>query len=270
VLFDSSVDLPPGSQLLQDLCSATALTRLCFDDVTYQGEPDLAAVLLALPNLECFGLRNSGQMGHIQVQQSPQQQLLQSSGAIGEQHGHEPSQQLWSAHGDPGDGLKTFTDSSMEFICKLTQLGLLELGSLQGVTAADLADLVEMQDLQGLNLEDLTCDISLSAVPAFSQLTALTGLTLSWASDAPRFEFDPSILAHMTQLEWLELQTCIPAPGTAGAAELPSRLSQLPKLKGLSLDCIEGLREWPAKVFSCLTSSSVLESLTFAALLLDW
>jgi len=52
VLKNSSVDLRPGSQLLQDLCSATALTRLSFDGVTYLGEPDLAAVLLALPHLQ--------------------------------------------------------------------------------------------------------------------------------------------------------------------------------------------------------------------------
>jgi len=56
-LFNCSLDLRPGSQLLQDLCSATALTSLDLRYATYQGDPDLAAVLLALPSLQEFSLR---------------------------------------------------------------------------------------------------------------------------------------------------------------------------------------------------------------------
>jgi len=268
-LRDSSVDLRQGSQLLQDLCAATALTKLCFFDIKFQGEPDLAAVLSALPNLECFGLRNLGLVGHITVlQQSPQQQLLQSSTGSEEQDGHEPSQQLWSSFGDPLNSHRCFTDSGMQFCCQLTKLQSLELGSLQGVTAAGLAGLADLPGLDVLTLEELTCDISLSAAPAFSQLTALRSLTVSWVWDT-RCKFDPSILAHMTQLQWLQLRSCTTTRGKAGAAELVSRLSQLPDLRGLALEGIEGSQEWPPEAFSCLTSSSVLESLTFRVQL-DW
>jgi len=268
---DSSVDMRQGSQLLQDLCAAKALTMLCFFDITFQGEPDLTGVLLALPNLKWFGLRNlvEGQTGIRVVQQSPQQQLLQSSTACEEQDSNAPSLQLLSVHGDPQDGVRCFTDSSMEFICKLTKLQCLELGSLQGVTAAGLAGLADLPGLDILTLGDLTCDISLSAVPAFSQVTALRLLTLSWVWDA-RHEFDPSILAHMTQLKWLELGSCTPARGTAGAAELLSRLSQLPQLKRLALEWVEGLQDCPPEAFSCLTSSSALDSLIFCTWLPDW
>jgi len=270
-LHDSSVDMRKGSQLLPDLCAATALTRLCLFDMTFQGEPDLGAVLLALPNLKWFGLRNLILVGHIKVvQQSPQQQLLQSSTACEYQDSHEPSQQLLSVHGDPQDGYRCFTDSGMQLVCKLTKLECLELGSLRYVTAAGLAGLADLPGLSVLTLEDLTCDISLSAVPAFSQLTALTWLVLSWASDAPEFEFDPSILAHMTQLGWLYLQACTPARGTAGAADLLYGLSQLLQLNHLSLKWVEGLQECPPEAFSCLTSSSALDSLTFCTWLPDW
>jgi len=44
VLEDISVDLRPGSQLLQDLCAATALEHLHLDKVVFQSEPDLVAV----------------------------------------------------------------------------------------------------------------------------------------------------------------------------------------------------------------------------------
>jgi len=54
--------------------------------LTFQGEPDLAAALLALPNLKRFGLSNPEWYGYSKVQQSPQQQLLQSSTASEEQH----------------------------------------------------------------------------------------------------------------------------------------------------------------------------------------
>jgi len=202
-LYESSVDLRPCSQLLRDLCAATALTRLYFLDITFHGEPDLAAVLSALPNLGCFSQRNFA--GYIKVQQGPQEQLLQSGTTSGQQDSHAPSQQLWSAHGDPLDGYRCFTDSGMQFFCKLTKLQRQELGSLQGVTAAGLAGLADLQQLEDLSLEDLTCDISLSAVPAFSQLTALTGVMSSWQWETPHCEFDASVLAHMTQLRSLEL-----------------------------------------------------------------
>jgi len=47
VLKDISVDLRPGSQLLQDLSAAAALEHLQLDDVVFQGEPDRVAVLLS-------------------------------------------------------------------------------------------------------------------------------------------------------------------------------------------------------------------------------
>jgi len=262
VLSNSSVDLRPGSQLLQDLCSAAALTSLHLHDGTYQGEPDLAAVLLALPNLQELCLLSECHEQYFQVQDSSQHastaSLLQDSPA--------PSLQLWSAHGDPADGLKTFTDNGMQFMCTLTKLRLLALSSTQGVTAAGLAGLHKLRGLENLTLWDLTCDISLSAVPAFSQLTALTALALYWEPDTPHCEFEPSVLAHTTQLERLSLASCIPARRTVGAAaELLSRLSQMPQLRALDFRCITGLEQCPPEAFSSLTSSSMLESLLWDA-----
>jgi len=280
VLFNSSVDLRPGSQLLQDLCSATALTRLSFSDFTYQGEPDLAALLLALPNLQELRLLDMSSGRFFQVQDSSsnsitlrqQQQQPHASTSSEVQGSPEPSQQLWSAHGDPTDGYRCFTDSGMEFICKLTKLQLLELSSLQGATAAGLAGLVKLQDLQRLNLKDLIYEISLSDVPTFSQMTHLTKLSLHWVWDAPGpcREFDPSFLAHMTQLEDLAILCCAPARGAAGAAELLSRLSQLPQLRRLDLEYVIGLEQCPLEAFSALTASSVLESLAWLPWMLYW
>jgi len=203
-------------------------------------------VLLALPNLQNLCLLSMGRAQDINVQDS-----------------HAPSQQLWSADGDPTAGYRCFTDSGMQFICKLTKLVGVELSSLQGVTAAGLAGLINLQGLESLALGDLTCDITLSAVPAFSRLTALTELSLSWVWKTPHCEFDPAILAHMTQLKFLQLIKCTPARGTAGAAELLSRLSQLPKLWYLDLKDVQGLEQCSAEAFSALTSSSMLGSLTW-------
>jgi len=263
VLQNCDVDLRPGSQLLQDLCSATALTTLCFGDVTYQGEPDLAAVLLALPNLKWFGLCNLGEVGYIKVQQSPQEQLLLHTRMASEdQDSYAPSLQLWSAHGHPTDGCRCFTDSGMQTICMLTKLQLLDLSTLQGVTAAGLARLADLTGLNHLLLEDLTCDIN-SPVPAFSQLTDLTWLALSWVKDTTHREFDPYILAHMTQLKALRINDGTPARGQPGAAELLSGLSQLPELRTLFLCCIGALQQCPPEAMSSMTSSGLLESLTW-------
>jgi len=135
--------------------------------------------------------------------------------------------------------------------------------ALQGATTAGLAGLHNLRELKSLTLWDLTCDISLSALPTFSQLTALTAFVLSWVWDTPHCEFDPSILAHMAQLEWLALVRCTPARGAAGAAELLSRLSQLHELRRLDLTFVQGLEKCPLEVFSSLTLSSMLEKLTW-------
>jgi len=254
-------DLRPGSQLLEDLCAATALTCLNLWDVTFQGEPDLAAVLLALPNLREFFMEQEYdiQVESAHLHQQQHQLLLHTNIASEMQVSHAPPQQLLSALGDPLDGYKTFIDSGMHCICKLTKLRGLELGSLQGVTTAGLAGLHNLQLLRRLTLQDLTCDVSLSAATAFSQLTRLTGLALHWAEPS-HCEFDPSVLAHTTKLQQLEL-SAIPACGTVGAAELLFRLSQLPELRELELECVEGLQECSPEALSSLTSSSALERL---------
>jgi len=56
VLEDSIVNLRPNSQLVLDLSAATGLTTLMLNGVTFQGRPDLAGVLSALPNLRCLPL----------------------------------------------------------------------------------------------------------------------------------------------------------------------------------------------------------------------
>jgi len=263
ILDNSSVDLRPGSQLLRDFCSARALTRLVFLDVTLSGEPDLAAVLLALPNLQVFCLSSTLHQQYLKVQQSPlqQQQQLHDSTVSDVQDSHEPSQQLWSAHGDTQDGGKCFTDSGMQVLFSLTQLVELQLCSLQGVSTACLEGLHHMRRLEVLSLMDLTCEVGLDAVPAFSQLTALTALVLCWMHDTPAGGFEPSALVHMTQLQGLRLIACTPARGKAGAAELLSRLSQMPKLQELVLEGIAGLEECPPEAFHALTSSSMLKKL---------
>jgi len=265
-LRNCSVDLRPGSQLLSDLCSATALTTLYFRDITYQGEPDLAAVLSALPNLQELWLFNRDHQHSMKVQDSPQQQQQQqqchASTPSNLQHSREPTQQLLSAHGDRLDGYRCFSDSGMQFICKLTQLQRIELGSLQGVTAAGFSGLPNLRGLNCLGLANVTCDISLSAVPAFSQLTHLTAFALCRVWNSPNRVFDPEILLYMTQLRRLGLVFCTPAGGAAGAAELLYRLSQMPELRVLHL-CVQSLEQCSAEAFSALTSSSLLEKLSW-------
>jgi len=207
------------------------------------------------------------------VQDRPQQhqQLLLHRNPAGEvQDSAKPSQQLWSAHGDPADGHRCFTDSGMQIMCKLTKLQYLELGSLQGVTTAGLAGFHKLRQLKSLTLWQLACDISLSARPTFSQLTALTTFVLSWVHDPPYCEFDPSILAHMAQLEDVAILSCTQAHGAAGVAELLSRLSQLPQLRMLEIRDIEGLEQCPPEAFSSLTSSNKMESLAWGSFTPLW
>jgi len=147
-------------------------------------------------------------------------------------------------------------------VCKLTQLHSLGLHSMGYVTAAGLASLHNLPALKRLVLEDLHSGISASVVHAFTQLTALTCLKLVWKS-APN-AFDPSVLAHMTQLEELHLYSFDPAGGASGASELLARLAQLPKLQVLNLGHVAWLSQCPPAAFSFLTSSSVLMSLTWS------
>jgi len=163
-------------------------------------------------------------------------------------------QQLWCT---------CIADESMQYVCKLTQLQSLELHSMAKVTTAGLAGLHNLTALKRLGLEELRCEISTSAVPAFTQLTALTCLNLGWDVCFPSIKFDPSVLAHMTWLEELHLRNPKPAGGAAGAGELLARLSQLTKLQVLHVAYINSLLQCPPAAFSSLTSSSVLKSFTW-------
>jgi len=176
---------------------------------------------------------------------------------------------FWS---NPHHRCTHIADEVVQFVCKLTKLQSLELHNKENVTAAGLADLHNLPALKRLGLEYLSCDISASAVPALTQLTALTCLKLSWASYIVHSEFDPSILAHMTQLEELHLRQFRPAGGAAGVAELLARLAQLTKLQVLHLAYVISLLQCPPVAFSSLTSSSVLRSLTWSdhGYVTDW
>jgi len=224
----SSVDLRPGSQLLHNLCAATTLTRLKFYEVTSQGEADLAALLLALPKLLHLSLR-----------------FMHSS--------------------DQADSFTHFSDEGMQSVCNLTELRTLCLHSMRDVTAAGLVGLQDLQGLEELVLGDLTCEVSLSTVPAFAQLSALTRLDLSWAGDTAHGEFDPSVLAYMTQLKDLTLWRYTPAHGAAGAAELLRWLAHMTRLEELHLYIahIDSLTQCPPALFSNVTASSMLKSLTW-------
>jgi len=263
-LFQCSVDLSTGSQLLRDLSAATALKRLNFSEVMFHGEPDLASVLMALPGLQYLRLVHAS----IQVQDTTQQPNSSTASALasGEQDSHARPQPLWSAQHTTHRGHLYFTNSGIEFICRLTKLQGLELHSLKGVTAEGLASL---QNLHLLGLDRLvlgghSCDITFDAVPALSQLTALTRFGLYGEREDPPRRFDPAILGCMTQLQCLELCYHNPHRGAAGAAELLSRLAQLPKLKHLTLVKVHGLDGCRPEALSSLTSSSMLQCLTWA------
>jgi len=152
-------------------------------------------------------------------------------------------------------------------VCKLTQLQSLEMHDMVYITAAGLAGLKNLPALKLLGLEDLGCEISASAVPAFTQLTALTCLKLAWETWSPPNAFHPSVLAHMTQLEELHLRDPKPAGGASGAAGLLARLAQLTKLQVLQLAYVGSLLQCPPAAFSSLTSSRLLRSLTWKD---DW
>jgi len=260
VLEYVSVDLRPCSQLLQDLCAATALEHLHLDGVEFQGEPDLWTVLLSLPALKSVHLACITE--ELDSPRTPQQQSHAST-ATAVQDSQAVSHSLfWSNPG--GSEYMCFTDEGMQFMCKLTKLQSLELRSMAHVTAAGLAGLHNLPALKRLGLEDLSCEISASAVPALTQLTALTCLKLVWISSPPRDDFTPSVLAHMTQLEQLELNRPHPAGGSSGAAELLVRLAQLTELQVLHLAHVNSLLQCPHAAFSSLTSSSVLRSLTWS------
>jgi len=257
VLVDMSVDLRPGSQLLQDLSAATALEHLHLDGILFQGEAGLSSLLLSLPALTSICLAYMVEFN------SPNQQQQQSHAtATAAQDSQVITHSFfWS---NPG-GFKSLciTDVGMQLVCSLTQLQSLELHNMEEVTAEGLASLHDLPALKRLGLKYLRCEISASAVPAFTQLTALTCLKLAWVICVPPVEFDPAVLAHMTQLEELQLYNADPAGGASGAAELLARLAELPKLEVLHLTYVSCLLQCPLAAFSSLTSSSVLRSLTW-------
>jgi len=245
----SSVDLRPGSQLLQDLSAATTLTRLELQVVTFQGEPDLAALLLALPNLLHLSFVY---LNKVQASSQPLASPAQRS--------HAGLTSLWSGSSGQGDSCECFSDEGMQLLCSLTQLKALCLHSMRDVTAAGLVGLQSLQGLEVLVLGDLTCEISLSTVPAFSQLSALTHLNLKWVEDTAQGEFDPSVLAYMTQFKDLNLWDWTPSNGAAGAAELLSWLALMP-LERLILAGVDSLEQCPPELISNLSASSVLRTL---------
>jgi len=148
-------------------------------------------------------------------------------------------------------------------VCKLTQLHSLELHHMLDVTVAGLAGLHNLPALKRLVLGDFSCGVSANAVPALTQLTALTCLKVACQSHMTRCELDPSVLAHMMQLEELDLYMVYPAGGASGAAELLATLAQLTKLGVLHLAYTACLLQCPPAAFSSLSASSVLRSLAW-------
>jgi len=256
-LNGSKVDVRPGSQLLQDLCAATALQQLWIKRVEFHGEPDLVAVLSALPALQHIHLADS----QVVDSWSPEQQQQQQQQNFHARHA-PAMQHFWSSTGIESERCRSLTDSGVQFMCTITQLQSLELYNLEGVTAAGLAGLHNLPDLKSLVLQGLACDVSLSAVPAFSRLTALSSLMLHLQCSFPGPLFDPAILAHTTQLKKLSLWSFTPARGAAGAAELLVRLGHLTKLQDLNLQLVYGLSGCPPSEFSSLTASSELRRLS--------
>jgi len=261
VLNGSKVDLRPGSQLLQDLCAATALQQLWLDCVSFQGEPDLVAVVSALPALCHIHLADSQLLDGWNPEQQQQEQ---------QQNSHARNlpamQDFWSSTGTAFDWCRSLTDAGVRFLCSITQLQSLEVHNLEGITAAGLATLHNLPALKSLRLCGLACDISLSAVPAFSRLTSLSSLMLHWKRSVGIPLFDPAILAYTTQLEELSLSNCTPAGGAAGAAELLVRLGHMTKLQDLKLQFVQYLEQRTPSEFSSLTASSVLRRLSWEAL----
>jgi len=262
VLENTSVDLRPGSQLLLDLSTATALEHLHLDSVTFQGKPHLMAVLNNMPDLQYIRL------GSIKVLGSPQLQLQShASTATAVQDSQAVTHSLLRLEpGVPQHWYQRITHEGMQCLCKLTKLQSLELHSMASVTAAGLAGLQNLPALKCLGLNDIRCVISATRVPAFTQLTALTCLKLAWGICFSPIKFGPSVLAHMAQLEELVLYQPHPAGGAAGASELLARLAQLPKLQVLRLVYFHDLLQCPPAAFSSLTSSSMLRSLTWKVL----
>jgi len=253
------VDLRPGSQLVQDLCAATALTTLSLNYVVFEGYPDLAAVLARLPVIQDLCLLDT-RVG------SALSETLHASTALSLQDSPPSPEQVWLAQKVGDHKPASFTDAGMQLLCTLTSMRELELQSMEAVTAAGLAALQNLRELNSLELDDLACDFSLTAVPALSKLTALTSMQLSWLDREGHYadhEFDSLVLTHVTQLKDLGLYCCTAPRGAAGAAELLSRLSQMPVLETLQLIHVRGLNKVPPAAFSQLASSSALRSLTW-------
>lgn len=221
----------------------------------FEGEFDVIAVLMRLPVLQDLSLSDL----------KADSETLHASTTSVLQYSPASPQQLWSAQDDwTGYSRRRLTDAGMQLLCTLTSVRALHLGSVQDVTAAGLAALQDQPELNSMELEDLTCDFTLSDVPALSKLTALTRMQLCWVLDNHGAEFDPMVLTHMMHLKELGLDCCTAAGGAAGAAELLSRLSQLPALEALQLGHVHGLNEVPPVAFSQLVSSSALRSFNWS------
>lgn len=186
VIHDSAVELAPGSQLFNDLTAATQLTALAFRNVVFKDEPDFLALFGALPDLQQLELEQ------LQVAGS----LLQDTSA-----------RLLSAHENPHNRCKRFTDSSMKLISQYTKLSHLALHTVRDVTSAGIETLCSsMPALTEVLLSGVTCTIDSSTVTSISTWTSLKSLCLTFVDYGADLDLD--VLASMTQLSTLALQVC--------------------------------------------------------------
>lgn len=124
---------------------------------------------------------------------------------------------------------------------QLTNLTHLRLGSGAFTSAAALQHISCLQQLQELTIEAPDCNLSTTATPGFSLLTALTSLRMGPSSGA----LEPDLLGRCTQLCHLSIHGCAVEPAFGDLQALLAAIGALQQLETLHFN---HLRQywWPA------------------------
>lgn len=261
-LHGASLD-PISCQWLHKLITLPGLVRLNLHNITLTVEPDMCAVLIALPQLEQLSLRKLRKpdptqplcLAYTVPCSLPSGMLLLA-----------PNLTKLELGGDPKHGLPPAALQGLESLSKLQHL---VLEGVDSVAASALSCVQVLQQLTFLQLEATPLKGSYvldnTVLPGLSTLTALQHLHFSTHIYQ---SMQPSVLAGVTGLKNLCLQRFVMAGGAAGVAELLGLLPKMQQLTHLDLSHaltqIVGLESMPAAAFSALTASSNLRHLDLA------
>ena len=226
------------------------LTDLLLHDGSLLAAQFLPAMLAGLPSLQRLSLR-------------PSHRHLEPPGSVAFPAGLLSQLPQGVAHLDLHGPL---TDAALQGLSSLTKCSQLALRCTAWQTwgvqnTVSLATLQELQEMQGLTHLHMSCaPVDVNALPDFSRCTALRHLHLCEVARVG-CPLQPTQLASLTKLQYLQLERVCLKGGAVGGVELLALLPQLSSLTHLGLVGLTDFDSCPAAAFTAITSNSSLQHL---------